>query len=214
MDVVYTYKHTNSDELEWSIKSLKNVGHRSVYVIGDDPKIDGVTHIPPDKQKWGDYSKYHNQIQNYLTAWRYNDISDDFLAMNDDFFILRSWEPINYNRGSLKDHIKQRRINDLYARSLNETRKYLETRNFPALSYELHTPFIFNKALLKKLIIDLGDNILNKYQLRSLYGNVYRAPTEYHEDVKNVINPNAELISSSNATWRGEVGDFIRERLA
>lgn len=218
LDVVYAYKHTNSDELEWSIKSLKNVEPRNVYVIGDDPKIDGVKYIQPDKQHWGGYSKYHNQMQNYLTACNHKRISANFLSANDDFFILRPWKPVNYNRGSLKEHIKRRRINDLYARSLNETRKYLEARNFPTLSFELHTPFLFNKMLFKQLITTLEPTIRTRLQIRSLYGNIYGVPTEYREDVKNPKDLDSitdlRLVSSSNGSWNREFGDFIRKELA
>lgn len=213
LDAVYTYKHTPSDELEWSIKSLKNIPHRNIYVIGDDPKIEGVIYIKPDRQYWGRYSKYHNQIQNYLMASNIEDISDDFIAMNDDFFILKPWEPVNYNRGNLESHANNRKRSDIYTNSLQRTFMYLETRNLLTLSFELHIPFVFNKERLKQLVENLRPDIRNTYQIRSLYGNIYKLNTEYHEDVKNVLTEDSVLTSTSNQTWRTELGKQIKERI-
>lgn len=201
-DIVYVYKPTNTGELAWSIASLKNIKHRKVHIIRET------------KHQWSLFSKYHNQMAKLLDACNNLEVSDNFILMNDDFYILREWQPVNYNRGTLQDHVKWRKKRDGYSRSLVQTDLYLTARNYPSLSFELHTPFVFNKRKLKYLINSLPKVSTTVLQIRSLYGNIYNVDTEYKDDVKNVDNyEDMTLLSTSNKSFKLGIGQYIRSTL-
>lgn len=124
----------------------------------------------------------------------------------------KEWQPVNYNRGTLQDHVKWRKKRDGYSRSLVQTDLYLTARNYPTLSFELHTPFVFNKRKLKYLINTLPKQSTTVLQIRSLYGNMYNVDTEYHDDVKNTLHN--VLMSSSNASFKTNIGNQIRAALS
>lgn len=214
MDVVYVYKKNGSHELKWSLKSLKNVPHRNVYIVADECDEDAII-ISPMKHKWHSKSAYHDQIDKMLTATYIPDLSDDFILMNDDFFIMEKWKPQNYYRGSLETHLQSRRTRDTYSNSLLETKRYLEGRNLDTRSFELHAPFVFNKNKLRDLINGLDFNGRTRYQIRSVYGNTYDIPAEYRIDMKNpALFQGLDLISTNERTFLYEIGDYIREKLA
>lgn len=216
MDVVYVHRRKNSDEIIWSIKSVReNLKPRNIFVIGDDPNVEGVIVIKPLKNKWASLSKYHDQINKYLTACQLDIVSEDFIAMNDDFFVLDKWKPVNYNRGSLLQHINLRTKHDSYTRSLLNTEKYLRSKRLPTLSYELHTPFVFNKHRLQLLIASLRMEDRQPLQIRSLYGNTYDIDTRYMEDVKNITNyKGKKLLSTNEKHFKFEpIGSYIRSIL-
>ncbi len=215
LDVVYVHEQKRSNEIEFSLKSLKNVEHRNVYIIGDDPEIKGIDyiHVPHKKHKWANESQYADQISKYLQACEMEELSDDFLAMNDDFFILHEWKPINYSNGKLLDRLIQRSISDTYDRSLRATDRLLRKNVTERINFELHTPFLFNKNKLKWLIEALNDHNL---QIRSLYGNFYNIETKYMSDVKDVEDFHRRtLLSTSPSSFdNGAIGEYIRGHLS
>lgn len=215
MDCVIPYIKSHSQELLWSVLSLQNIKHGNVYVIGDKPDMEGIIHLEDDKKAWSHYGSYWNQASKYLTACNNPDISDDFVASNDDFFVMSEWQPINYNRGTLSEHIQGRRMSDQYQRSLMYTEQYLEANNYPALSFELHTPFVYNKRKLKKLIESLPKNRARPLQIRSLYGNIYGVETERIADVKNISDYQGKMLLSTNEKTftAGDIGEYIRFEL-
>lgn len=213
IDIVYVHRQKNSDEILWSIKSLKNVKHRNIYIIGDPVSHTAVINIPHTAHPWAKRSKYHDQISKLMQVCSDRRISETFLLMNDDMYITKPWQPVNYNRGTLSEHFTNRGMVDQYSRSLMYTDTFLANHSLPALSYELHTPFLMEKTKLKSVIesLPLSGQAL---QIRSIYGNTYDVPTEFMEDVKNTDKPETmTLLSTSENTFRGELGDYIRKVL-
>lgn len=216
LDCVIVHKQKRSDEVLWAIKSIqKNLTHRNIYVIGDPVEIDGVINVPHEPQAWASLSKYHDVISKYFQACNIKELSDDFISINDDTYCMTDWQPLNYNRGSLREHYSQRGlIYDSYSKSLMRTERYLQQRELPTLSFELHTPFLYNKAKLKELILSIN-NIHLAWQIRSLYGNTYQCPTEPADDVKSPANPEGmPIISTNEPAFMGKLGDYIREQLS
>lgn len=217
MDVVYIHKQKNSEEIIWSIKSVrKNLKHDNIYVVGDDPGVDGVIIIQPKKKWWSRLSKFHDQVNKYLTAAEHPDISEDFVVMNDDFFIMDPWKPYTYHRGSLKKHIESRVAHDPYRRSLEATRRYLDAQGKSSLSYELHTPMVFNKHKLRSLLYSIDMGINPCYQIRSLYGNTYDEVASYTPDFKNIEDfTEHHLLSTTEDYFTNKpIGQYIRDRLS
>lgn len=213
MDIIYVHRQKPSTEIIWSIKSLKNIPHNNIYVIGDNVNVDGVIHIPHTKDRWSVYSKYHDQISKYLQICNTPEISDDFMAMNDDMFIMKPTELVIYNRGTISEHIKERSKYDQYSISLKTTENYLLKNNLSTIDYELHTPFIYNKEKLKAVIEKLSKEPQYKYQIRSIYGNTYNIDSTYKKDVKNADIYGDILSTSTDMFNNGDIGKYIRQNV-
>src|SRR3990167_383632 len=151
IDIVYTYKfdpHTTNRQLIYSLRSLEkhlkgNIG--KVFVIGADPELFHVAHIPADDTK----SAAINIKDKLLIACNHPDISDDFLYVADDHYLLSDVEiekfPV-YSNGTLAN--LSRTQNNTYKQNVIETMKYIpEGKN-----YNIHAPIIYNKEKLKDII--------------------------------------------------------------
>lgn len=203
-DIVIPYQKNNSGELETCLKLIdKNVPHRKVHIIEqfNNSSYSMLPHI--------------NQILKLSWAIDNLDITDKFILFNDDFFVMQPIEDIpHYYRGTLSDHIDSRKHNDFYTRTLKITRDYLRDG---ALSYELHTPFIFNKFKLKNTLELLEPNINSGIcpLIRSVYGNKWKVGGEYLEDVKNIRNYEGStyLSTTESSFLRQPIGDYIRSKV-
>ena len=180
MDIVYPLIKTkdNNTELLFSLRSLSNISHGKVFIIGHKPEwVENVVHIPCDDP----YSqKVCNAYHKIKKACLNDELSEDFILMNDDFYITEPTEIKYYHQGTIADHLERRRqmghIKSRYCRSLQRAQDI-----FPqGLDYELHIPFIYNKKKFLALDFDLKNPPL----LRSLYGNTYNVKGKQMEDVK------------------------------
>lgn len=177
LDVVYFVKYGyGNEELRYSLRSVcKNMPHKRVWIFGGCPK-----NIVPDvrvrvvqegRTKW---DKVRNM---FIMACENKEITDDFIMFNDDFFVMRPMKKIEpLYRDTLKGHIEHLpagAYRDLLKTSLGELGE-------GALSYELHTPFVFNK----KKLLDLINKTPELHCTRTLYGNTYKIGGTKHSDVK------------------------------
>lgn len=214
-DIIIPYKATPSEEIEWTVRSLRNLsGWGDVCIIGDRADISHPYFRLVDVDHgWSHLSPHHNQISKYYVACNTPSISEELILMNDDMYILKPARLRNYNRGLLVDHIRERR-NDQYAVALNNTRNVLKTKGYDEVDYEMHIPMLVNKNLLKQAIEEIipiirtGKMVL----IRSYYGNRFEIDSEYMEDVKNKL-PLGVLGSSSNKSFNGEYGKAVKEAL-
>lgn len=214
--VVIPYKMSWTQELIYALKSLKNVEHDDVLVIGDQHPI--ITTTPTDKPFWASYSSAHDQIAKYYHACQISD-ADELIITNDDIFIMQPWTPENYNRGTLEQHIKERGRSDSYTRQLQGTNKYLLARDMSNVSFELHTPMLVNREQFKHAIEELIPHISKSRQnvvlIRSYYGNRFNIDSTYMQDVKNPLRyKNMPIISTSDKTFSGAIGTYIKQRLS
>lgn len=180
-DVVYILRQSelNNLELLFSLRSLKNIEYWKIYIVWYLPKwCQNVIHIPAVDP----YNiKSLNALHKIKIACNDERISDDFILMNDDFYITKPTEIKYYHRGTIKQHIedkKWRLWNSNYIQNLEKTFKL-----FPDwLDFSLHIPFIYNK----QKFLELCENYDMKqgYLLRNLYANHYWIEWEYMEDCK------------------------------
>lgn len=181
MDIVYPYVEDWEDgkELLYSIRTVaKNVPHRNIVIIWDCPsRINkkNIIHIPIDDDKT---DKYTNVKYKLLKAMRSEKVSDCFVWMNDDMLILKPIKKIPYyTYWTLKFHadaVERRSGHSRYWWILTKTREW-----FPrGKSFECHTPFIFDKKLLKQYFDTYWYDITG-YAIRSTYGNLYCKSTPY-----------------------------------
>lgn len=216
MDVVYPYLKNYSRELEWSIYSLKYYDRAGqVLVIGDQPDYDIPAQIiKAISQPWWRLSPYNNVIAKLKQAC--NLIEGDWLCMMDDIFLLSDYEPTTYDRGNLQRHIDQSPTGS-YQAGLRNTLAYLEKKGYPTISYETHTPMVFNSRKLLDLIESIEPYLASGHNLmiRSLYGNIYGSPSvTLDADTKNPSDYRGRSILSTNEeSFVGAIGGYIRDTL-
>ena len=204
LPVVYSYRKSLTRELELSIESLKNLKewNGEIFIIGNQPDLEGdYTHLPV-KYAWGKESRVrsNDEICAYLTA---ADFLDEFIVMADDIYLLQGWSLEYHNRGTLDDHIKQRRRMDSYTRQLERTKRYLTRNSNPALSYELHIPFLMKAEQL----IPAAEiaRVNSPVFIRSIIGNMYDIPSTFASDTKNIpITDQTVIYSSHDKTFSYE----------
>lgn len=191
LDIVYFVKDTpRNEELRYSLRSVaKNMQYNRVWIFGGCP-----FNIVPDirvrvdqvgKTKW-------DRVRNmYKMVCENKEITDDFIMFNDDFFVM---QPTNYieplYRCPLEEHIKilEPSKPTPYSKLLREAKQTLERWGCPTLSYELHTPFIFNKKKLLKML----ETFPNAHCCRTMYGNLYNVSGRQSSDVK-IFSSKTEL---------------------
>lgn len=169
MDLVYICRDGDNEELRYSIRSaVKNLQHDNIWVVGGKP--DWYTGNYIEVRQSAD--KYYNARQNMKTIIASSEISQDFILMNDDFFILKKIVRLQtYHGGSLMERIRELRRkygSSSYTTMLTSTLNYLK-RNHNIkrpLNYALHIPFVMNKEKLSQ-IIDA------EVSWRIAYGNVF-----------------------------------------
>lgn len=198
MDIVYVYKHWwgNWLELKYSLRSLVNINHNNVYIVWDKPDwAKNIIHIPVPDDKW---SKYLNVLGKYRAICENENISENFVLMNDDMYIM---EPITdipyYIKWTLKEHIeyiKEKHWDTKYCEVIN--RVYKKYKNW--LAFTVHCPIIYNKQKLKKLLDTIWDEEIS---IRSLYWNMYNVPYEKYN--KNDISDcKVYLMDRKYNLWR------------
>lgn len=166
MDYVYICRSGDNDELRYSLRSIEEnmpdgrvwvVGHRPMWYIGDFIPVDDVG------------GKFDNIVNCIKTVSENNDISDNFILMNDDFFVLKKLDSLPvFHGGLLKDKIeryKEQMMASKYIRLLELTYNQLLTNSIKdPMDYDIHVPMTMNKEKLRQAM-DVA------YFPRSAYGN-------------------------------------------
>lgn len=180
--VVGTGSRWGNNELRYSLRSLANVaGKHSVIVIGHAPPwlSNNAIHIAlPDSGK--------DPIVNVTSKIRAAvvDLPDEFVLMNDDFFVMRTVEAIpivHCGPMALRIRSLTGRRNP-YADAFR--RGYAVLRNFGVrepLNFGVHTPFPMERDKLLNLIPEWTTG---KTLLKTMYGNVHYPDAKFVRDVK------------------------------
>lgn len=213
LDIIYFVKDgLHNEELRYSLRSVDaNMPHKRVWIFGGCP-----ANIIPDvrvrvdqvgKTKW-------DRVRNmYKMVCENKEITDNFIMFHDDFFVMKPTNHITpLYRCTLDEHIKilEPQGPTAYSKLLRDCRN--EIKGDVPLSYEVHTPFIFNKELLL--------NVLNAFPdchaIRTVYGNLYYAgQSERSNDVKifsvkpgfdyknsRFLSTDDPMINVNNDVWR------------
>lgn len=231
MDVVYLFIEdieNDSEELRYSLRSLKNLPHGKVFIVGEKPHwATNVVHIPVAQTK----TKPENVKMNLTAAVNSPDISADFVLMNDDFFVMRPvTEMPTLSFGTMREVIAQYDVRypegSDYINRMRQLYGVLKERGFTRpLSYELHVPMVLNKQNILQLRTETEDQPI--YQFRTYYGNRFVLGGTTIKDVKVFLNPihndpeynnnpdeylkNAHFLSATGGSFKhGKPGDFIR----
>lgn len=200
-DVVYPVKLTRNGnrELRLSLRSLSNIPHRNVYIIAPQ-HIEWLSKAVRFIQYPDDYISYENVNRKLLRACA-ADISDNFIFMNDDIFIMKPMKHIPYyaQSDSLNTRYEEYKKTGLgsYANDLAYAKQYLESRGESIIDFETHSPIVFNKELLVPI---LHQNIRIGHR-HALYGNLTHQEPTYIKDFKlyftdGKIDPKQPIIST------------------
>lgn len=213
-DVVYVVRPGEvNPELRYSLRSLVNVAHGTVWMAGHKPHwvAGSVRHIPVAPRT----PKAESSNANLRAACAHPDVAEDFLLFNDDFFIV---EPIGsvpmLHSGPLADHVKS--MGGGYRRAAEGTRRLLAAwGHHDPLSYELHVPM----PLVKPAMAELLEWAKGTWCLhhRTAYGNVIGVGGCQVDDVKvykrqDVLFPSGPFVSTHDRSWTGRVGAWLRDR--
>ena len=197
MDVVYICRSGPNEELRYSIRSVeKNLPHNNIWVIGQSPEWYKGSFIEVKNVN----AKYSNARANLDALIRSKLITEDFILMNDDFFIMRPIEKISYfYEGTLLERAERNELlttTGAYTQLLYNTHdKLIKMGIEEPLNYEMHIPMIMNKKKFKEVL-------KHKTCLwRSLYGNIYEVGGTDREDVKVYVNNSS---NPKSYEWRGK----------
>jgi hypothetical protein len=181
MDFVYICRDEENEELRYSIRSvLFSFPEAKVWVIGGKPKWYSGNYIFVKQND----NKYTNAINNLKAVCNTSEISEKFILMNDDFFIIKKIETVEqFYNGLLSSKIEKFiKItgSSMYIRKLITTNNRLNKLGFiNPLDYELHIPMPMHKAGLLDVITKYPECLW-----RSMYGNLFNVGGKQMEDVK------------------------------
>ena len=220
-DIVYIVKQTlDNEELRYSLRSIAKYGknYGKVCIIGG--QYEGiVADININLRQVG--STKYDRVNNSIREVCVNSlISDDFILMNDDFFLMK---PLDFStfkpsyRCSMQEYLDII-INNLnaseYTKRLAASMVALEAYGLETKCYELHIPMLFNKHKL----LEVYGAFPGFNGIRSLYGNYHKIGGQKINDCKvfttsdNFIK-NSKFLSTTDKTFRvGAVGEYIRSK--
>jgi len=185
MDFVYICRDGENEELRYSIRSVLNsFPEAKVWLVGGKPEWYSGHCVPIEQNS----NKYANALKNLKSLCEHPEISDNFVLMNDDFFIIKKINSVDqFYNGLLSDKINrftQITGSSMYIKKLITTNKKLIDLGIKnPIDYELHTPMPMNKTGLL--------DVIEKYPeclWRSMFGNLYNVGGTQMDDVKIYVN--------------------------
>lgn len=223
MDVVYIVRNGEfNQELRHSLRSVaKNVPHRNIVIAGYVPRwTQNVIGIDVERQG----NKYEQSIINWRAVMNDPRVSDDFVLMNDDFFIMNPITGVpDMHRGSnqaVLDYYAE--IGSDYYRIMLHTKNLMKALNCAegAFNYELHVPMVMNKQryLEMEYMIRQHNHADKPCMTRTIYGNFYKVGGIEMDDVKiygtdESFSKTGTFLSTSDRTFNsGAVGEYLRAK--
>ncbi len=202
------------DELQYALRSLDNVPHGRVFMVGANPHwVVGVHHVPfRVREKWTALTEVWRQVIPHL------DLTAEFIYTEDDYFVLDPIDDIpNYHTPkTLRErcHGGDSKGNGGWGRSMKNTLALLEANGHPdPLSFDVHIPMVVERDRIPTW--DLSEKWL---RYRSLVGNTAtRPPVEIRRDVKARSVEEARdirplgFLSSQDSSFQAAVRPILRE---
>jgi hypothetical protein len=202
LDVVYKIGSKpnlkNYEELRYSIRSLKNIPLRNIFIIGKKPDwITGVIHHDlADPYK---HNKDANLINKILFACTLPELGSHFLNMSDDQYILKPMTPQDFVNPPESTHLyKPQRGVRWYDRAKNTMTK----SGFTTL-FEAHCPYMIEKSKYAVVLnYDYGEGV--GMLGNTLYFNSIGATPSKYNTTSNVHDPGDYSFLNLNAIKQEE----------
>jgi hypothetical protein len=220
-DIVYVLKKSDTnEEFRYSLRSLdKNcTNYGKVITIGGH--VDG---IKPDIEiilPQSGRTKYDKVNFTLKEICLNKQISDDFILMNDDFFIMKPLDMSklkSHYRCSMEEYLQlivNNKCPSEYTGRLARTAAALNVLELTDKCYELHIPMLFNKHKL----LEVFGVFTGFCGTRSLYGNYHKVGGSKINDCKvftcgEDFVKNTNFLSTTDKSFRlGAVGEYIRSQ--
>jgi hypothetical protein len=213
-DILFVVRDGEDNEaLRYSLRSLSNIKHGKIFIVGYTPSwVSGLISIPVNQSNASDLE---NSNANLLVGLINPGLSNDFILMMDDIFIMRPLQVGYYAHGLLSDRIAQyKRWNKFeQAYSLITTQNWLMSHNMSSqLNCELHFPFSFNRQKLAIMFKLWGDKPLAQLRPRTAYGNMWLSQLRIEEanDAKDSTNAKDNFISAGRDFGTSDIGGLIK----
>ena len=217
LDLVYYYVKTPSDELKYSIRSAcENLNVNRIFLVGDKPswfkESDRAIYVQSTinigTNGLGSIPILH--LANLLKSGK---CPDEFLLMNDDFFIMDKVENwVDYYRDEDDYAQKARKNHSFHLRTL---RSLTFVNNSDGHKYNLHAPMKIEKKNLIILIKIWAALPKRDIDFRTFYGNMFTKSDVSIRDNK-ITTDDFQLstfISTNDGAFSNlKVGKLIRER--
>lgn len=181
MNFVYICRGGDNESLRYSIRSVVNsFPDCRIWIVGGVPNWYSGEKISIEQNS----NKWQNAIDNLNAITASKEIPDEFILMNDDFFIIDKIDSIkHYHEGPILDKIeryKKANMHPEYLRMLGSTYSRLQRMGIDnPISYETHTPMTMIKDRLAEVMPYCPPSFW-----RSLYGNLHHVGGEQIKDVK------------------------------
>lgn len=214
-DIVYVVRNGPNPELQYSLRSLKNIPPPGrVWIIGEAPawvNLDTVTHI--SRPNVG--SAYGATRSHLLRACQSEEISDSFWLWHDDYFAMRPTTLQVRHRGSLAELDRRfAKTPTVWARGLHEVAQYLVPRYDDPVSYDIHLPLLVHKAGMLEALALAKSFRSDSVHLFTLYGNLMHLGGIESPDPKMLRRsspfPRGDWLSSSDSTFRSVIEPVLR----
>jgi hypothetical protein len=203
----------NNREIKYSLRSIERhlSGLGKVFLVGECPSfLTNVIHIPhkDSKNQVGDINILHKLKR----ACEHPDISDQFLCVHDDHYMLQDFEAENFPyfySGTLEQYA-QKRASDRHGKAANNTIKHLASQSKPTKMFDIHHPFLYDKKEFLNLVsgIDLAKQF--GYMVKSLYANSLRIEGVESSDSKSIYPPkDNRAVFSSHPRVTAPVAKFL-----
>lgn len=186
----------NNNELRFALRSLCKYlpDHGSVIIIGTKPLfLQNIIHIP-----YRDRSEYPsiNIYRKTMEASMHPLISDNFLMMHDDHYLLPGYDPTKYYYNHDVEEELRTADHILYKRVIRNTLNALinHSPDVTMWNYDVHTPIMYNKKQFLHVanqfqwLVDWG--LMNK----SIYCNYFNLPGTQILDGKIRLNKEYEYL--------------------
>lgn len=201
MDLVYVYRHIQpgelnsrhaTEELRYSLRSMAEhyAELGEVHVFGGRaPWFSGHVHHYPVRQRYLKHENTWRVWRQIASAAGAGYLPDEFLIMNDDFFLMRPWAgPVpDYVSGPLDQWRAARAQSRNIADTIDRTQAMVEQLGGPPrglqLGYELHVPLRVHGPTLAAMWPRFedwtrGGSMTRRIAKRSAYGNM---SNRFHE---------------------------------
>lgn len=224
MDVVFLNKDTpDNPELRYALRSVEACypGH-DVWLVGGKPYwAQNVGHV--QTRQYGRV-KWEATRLGLRAAVECEAISDPFILMNDDFFLLRPQRDLRMLHGGLYAGwlaaMRSRLGRSAYVRGGEATLRILKSQDIRgALCWSLHTPMRVDKTAARRAL-DLAVDHPRQIHMRTLIGNLSGLTGVQSRDVKltggTALPTPADLyVSTSDGSFdKGRIGRWIRAKFS
>ena len=208
IDVVYVLgkgSRWHNNEIRYSLRSIQKnlIGYRNVFIVGENPGFTtNITHIPhPDELGPGNADG--NIIRKVLRACKRQRLSDTFLFINDDHFIIKPTHVKDIpplHKGDMTTFSEGYFKQGLWRKRLKRTRDHLVAAGLTAFHFDAHTPILFNKHLFPDAVSRFDYATAPGLTMKSLYGNVVYPGQEVPLTTQKVVIFKPKTIAEINQT--------------